>query len=834
MNHKTKQIQIILPFTLLFLTLLLTFSSFYPALNHQITNWDDNFHLTDNPQVQSLSIANLNRIFHSLVYKVYIPLSTLSFALEYHFFKLNPFIYHLDNLLLHLIVVALIFILAQRLGLSVWAASLSAGIFGIHPMHVESVAWITERKDVLYSVFYLTAVLCYWDFISKKKKIFYVFSLLAGILSILSKPMALSLPLILLLLDWMHKRKFSLSDITSKIPYLIFIIPLTLITYIQHARIPGISFPEALIIWIWSFSFYIQKFFLPLQLIPLYFLPEPVNLTNPSYWGGLIIFLISLIIIFRFRKSPWPVISFGFYFLSIFFLLRYDKNIDLNIVADRFMYLPSLGFCLLLGRGFDFVSYHFAKNKFGLNSFFLIILILLFILHQKTYSQSLIWKDSLTLLTNIIQSYPDPYKYPGLTFIFTNRGAYYLENQDFVKALKDFNTSLEINPDNISTLNNRGVMFYRFKKYDSALADFEKSYALDPKSPVVPYNKSLIYFAKGEYDFALIACEQTISNDPSYPKIYLQRGKIYYQQGKYDLALLDINQEIDSNPNSIDAYLLRADLFQKLGEHEKAKADTTQALSLDDNNAKANHKMALSLISLNQLDSALDYFNKAIALSPDSAEFYNNRGILYLQKKELKLALDDFNKALTLNPQYIDALISRGTILSDLKDTDAAFKEYSKVVELDPKNWKAYNNRANIFTARKEFESALKDLDKAIEYNPQAWETYNNRGFLYKNLGKYELAVTDFSQCLTINNGNLLCSINRGGIYLQLAQYDLALNDFNTVIQKDPSNLAGYYYRSLIYNSMHRYQEALDDAQKAESLGYKFTNNYIENLKTQP
>jgi len=334
---------------ILILILAVTFISFSASLNNEFTNWDDDFHLTENFVVQSIDFENIVHIFKNSVQSTYIPLTIFSFALEYHFFKLNPFIYHLNNLLLHLGVVTLIYLFSLRMGLAPLAAGLGALLFGIHPMHVESVAWVTERKDVLYAFFYMMALCTYMNYLEGKQKRFYLLTLFFGLLSILAKPMALSLPLVLLVCDWFKKKKLTLKVFLEKVPFILYIIPITWITYSLNARMPGESIQEALILWIWSFSFYIQKFFLPINLNPFYLWPEPIGITHLPYLGSLMVFLLCMLLLYIFRKQRWYVFALVFYFFSIFFLLRFDKGAEPQIVADRYMYMPSVGFCLLFG-----------------------------------------------------------------------------------------------------------------------------------------------------------------------------------------------------------------------------------------------------------------------------------------------------------------------------------------------------------------------------------------------------------------------------------------------------------------------------------------------------
>ena len=306
------------------LIVCITIFCYRPVLKSDFINWDDNWHLTGLVDVQSLSAEHIKNIFSSAVNLTYIPLTILSFAIEYHFCKLNPFVYHLDNLFLHLGVVILIFFFALHLGLTKRAAGLAALLFAIHPMHVESIAWVTERKDTLYASFYMLALLCYMRYIEqcRGKFIFYILSIIFGLLSMLAKPMALSLPLIFFLLDWFKRRRFSIWILAEKIPYVLYIEPLAGLNFSLNLKTFSAVFDPLnnLLIYIWTFTFYPVKFIFPCELIPIYFIPKPVAPFNGNYAWSIIVFIIVVWALVRYHRNRLWIFSVGFYFFSIFFL----------------------------------------------------------------------------------------------------------------------------------------------------------------------------------------------------------------------------------------------------------------------------------------------------------------------------------------------------------------------------------------------------------------------------------------------------------------------------------------------------------------------------------
>ena len=239
---------------------LLVFFVYTPALENGFVNWDDDVHSTRNQFIRSLDFRHIKEIFTTTVNKIYIPLTTLSFAVERHFFGLDPFVYHLNNILLHIFVTICVFMFSFHCGLSLSGATIAALIFGVHPMHVESVAWVTERKDVLYASFFMLSLLSYSHYIKTgcEKIRYFLFTMVLGFLSVLAKPMALSLPMVLFVLDWFYRRKISVASLIEKALVAFLLAPVVWVTYQAHARMLELVFPRSLLLWIWNLTFYLK------------------------------------------------------------------------------------------------------------------------------------------------------------------------------------------------------------------------------------------------------------------------------------------------------------------------------------------------------------------------------------------------------------------------------------------------------------------------------------------------------------------------------------------------------------------------------------------------
>ncbi len=639
----------------------ITFLVFAPVLQCGFTDWDDDAVLTQNDTIKALNAENLQTIFTTINLKTYIPLTVFSFALEYAVFKDNPLVYHLDNLLLHLAVVSLVFFLGMELGLSLEAAGLAALLFGVHPMRVESVAWITERKDVLYAFFYLSAVLCYARYLRAKKFFTYFLTILFGLLSILSKPMALSLPLILFLVDWMKKEKMTVKLFLNKLPHFLFIVPIAWITYSVNARVPVFHFPEALWVWIWSFTFYIRKFLFPLTLKPLYPFSYPVTLANAVYLQAVFAFAAMVVVFYCLRRNKWFVFGWLYFIFSIFFLLRFDYRMDLGIVADRFMYLPSLGFCFFFGNGMVFLFQKYRERKGVTKILVMVIVGVMALLSLKTFTQISVWKDKASLWEYLIDVFPDK------DVAYNNMGVAFMERGDYQRALEYYNLSIQINPVRAKVYVTRGNLYARRGEYQKAISDYSIAKRLDPQLKETYLNMAYAMSALRKYNLAIVNFTQAINLDDTYLVAYIHRGNHLMIKKDYPLALRDFNRALALDPKLGQVYIQRGLCHRLMNNDELALAD----------------------------------FSKALRLNPKDVGALMARGNLYVKQKKYKRAFADMDLAIKLNPKNSFLYSDRAMIYAMTGQTALAFKDYEQALALDPRNTEAQQAQALLYKVLK-------------------------------------------------------------------------------------------------------------------------------------
>ncbi len=507
---------------------LVVYSMYIPAFKSGFVNWDDDVHLLQNPFIRHLSQKSLVDIFTTTVNTTYIPLTQVSFALEYHFFQEQAFVYHWTNTVLHVLISVMVMFLALRLGLRFPGAFLAGLIFGVHPIHVESVAWVTERKDVLYSFFYMIALLAYCKYsqsLGENRK-FPAYLLggvyLAGLLSILAKPMAVSLPFVLCVFDWYFKRPVSLLLVLEKFLLGFLLLPVALITYLQQPHVFSWHFPQSLIAAIWHYTFYLRGFFYPNEFFLFY--KPPLNFSfadQQCFIAGIILSL--LLTVFLVRK--WRILRFAvfYYTASIFFLIPFQHVDRLGYVSDRFMYLASVGFCAVIGY---FTQYFWDNRKMVFRFCVGVVAVLgIAFLAGKTMTQIQVWESSISLWEHQLKS--ERMMLPVL--VYDKLGQAYFARFSSLKqssagALEDFSKS---------------AMF------------FKKAIVINPSYSRAYRNLGALCLEAGDFFCAEVNLTKALSLDQSDFEIYFQRGRLLIMQGKVSEASHAFGEALRRNPDNL-------------------------------------------------------------------------------------------------------------------------------------------------------------------------------------------------------------------------------------------------------------------------------------------
>lgn len=702
--NDTKKIQLIC----IFIIVILIVISFFPSLKNGFTNWDDDRLVLDNPHIKSLSFANIIKIFSSFHLGHYNPFVILSFAIEYHFFKLEPLIYHITNLFLHICNSILVFIFIYLISKSNFISSIASILFGIHPLHVESVAWITERKDVLYSFFFLLSLIYYIKYKQISNRNFYFVSLLLFIFALLSKGLAITLPVVFLLCDYLLNQKDIKKLLIEKFPFLFFTIVFAVIallgTYSSGATKAEhvYAFSDNFFMANYGLLFYFRKILFPLNLSALY--PFPIKgsdfFTAEFTLSPFVNLIIFIAVAYSSKFTRKIVFGMAFFLVTIFPVLQIIPS-GPAIAADRYIYIPSIGLFFIFA---EFLFYLFfvrlVNKKILRNILFIITGIIIIIFSILTYKRTHVWKDSLTLWNDVIT------KYPQSIVAYNNRGSHFLYKKDYQSALKDFDMALKINPNHFRTHYNLGILYTEINEYDKAIKSYKK----------------------------------TLNVYPDYLDALNNLGIVYVKIGNKDDAFEIFNNVLKKNPNNAEAYNNRGLILMEKGEYDNAIEDFTKAVKSKIFYPQAYYNRGLAFYLKKNYDKAIRDFSEAIKTSVNYSEAYFNRALTYYILKDMQKALNDLNQSLKIKPNYFDAYKLRGNIYDDSGLHNKAIEDFSEAIKINAKVTEIYLDRGVAFIHKKEFDNAINDFKTALEINPQTENAYNNLAVVYYMKKDYDNA----------------------------------------------------------------------------------------------
>ncbi len=625
---------------LLGVVIVVTLFIYLPALNHRFTNWDDNDYITDNPYIKTLSPANLHYIFTKPIALNYHPLTMLSLALNYRVSGSEPFSYFMVNIIFHLLNTLLVFYLGCRLFAPERIPALFvAALFAVHPMHVESVAWISERKDVLYAFFFLAALVSWIFYINRRKWFWYLISLLLFALSGLSKPSAVVFPGILFLVDYFFKRRMSILAAAEKIPFVAISIAIGLATlsaqlHTAVADLQHYNFIQQFLFASYGFFIYILKLVIPYGLSALH--PVPVfntSLDLPWIYFAAPLFDLVIIgaVIWSIRYSRVIVVCFGFYLLNIILTLQF-MQVGSAVAAERYTYVAYIG----LLAGMAWILGEMINREILRKTWVYPALILFFITMSVMAGQRVaVWKNSGTLWSDVIEKYPASYT------AYNNRGYYYVQEKMYDKALPDFTKALDLQPGFVDALNNRGSL-YRLQNM--------------PRQAIADYNRAL-------------------AKNPDYVKALTGRGNAYDMLNKPDSALADLDRAYALNPTLAMSLGDRGSLLFRLGRFDSAVEDCTRKIALYPDNTAAYLNRAVAYSSLKKWDEAISDYSFVLRTSADNPSIFEWRGVAYRSIGSFQPAISDFTSAISLDPGKSSLFINRAMALQQAGMTDKALED---------------------------------------------------------------------------------------------------------------------------------------------------------------
>jgi len=814
-----------------------TFLLYFQTINYQFIHWDDDKQVTDNPRIKQISKEN---IVHNFNYERYTAISLYSYMVDYRLWGQNAAAFRMANILLHLLNVVLVYFLIGLLLGNFRAGFFAALLFACHPLRVESVVWISERKDVLFAFWGLLALLGYRRYIVTEWRGFYVIAFVLSLLSAFSKIQGILIPVSFFLIDYWYKRKVTLRMASEKLILLFFIffisnkwawlivagyfswffLPEKIKTRLVPFKLPDrktmilvlsalfvtglplfIYFTNAFGIWevntpsksalfgfgdriflaTYSFSHYLIKFIAPITLSAVY--PYPV-LTDGSlpviyYLSSLVIIPLLIFIYYVVsKKNISRVIIFGvaFFILNISIVLHILPIEGRLVVADRYTYIAYTGLFLIAGW---FIATRIRSIKVQ----WIIIISAAGLLSARNITRQPVWENTATLFTDVLQ------KDSTIAFAVNNLAVYELYGNRFGHALELINRSVELDSTDPMSWYNRGLILFNLKRPQEALESY----------------RTMLQHAYLSEDTALAM------NDMG--QCYLSMGNTV-EGVTYLRRAISISDKIPSGYNNLGWY------YYLTSQPDSAEMMFRKALKLNPDYPEALNNMGSLLFSQGKGDSALYYFNLAIRNRPSYALPSNNKGYYYLMKNDLNSALQSFNQAIEADPGFLEGYLNRAWIYYNQKQYDKAINDYNFILSRDSNYVTALTNRGfSLFMLGKK-EEAMKDFNAVIRIQPSNPEAYLTRGRALLQSREPEKAVADFSAALAIKETDLYFQ-QRGIAYAEMKNMKMAEKDLRKSLSMNNENAETWYYLGRILIETGNKKAGCDCILKSAEKGYQ-------------
>ena len=778
---------------------------FGQTAHFEFVNYDDQHNVFQNPVVQEgLSVKAVGWAFAHTQVANWIPLTTLSHMLDCQLFGQRAGGHHLVNVFWHAATAVLLFLVLRQMTGSLWRSAFVAALFAVHPLRAESVAWVSERKDVLSGFFFILTVAAYVRWVRKRSRAGYLAVVLLFALGLMAKSMVATLPFVLLLLDYWplgRIRGMQRSEVRGQnseggeqripsVPFLGLVkekIPLfgiSAISCVVTARVPGLIVPNHIPVLeridnaLTSYAVYLRQMVFPAELAAHY--PNAPK-GQPAWMVCLALVLLAAItagVVAWRKKHPFLLMGWLWYLGMLFPVIGIIQISSDAAHADRYTYLPGIGVTI---AGTWAVADWSArwKHRRVISGGLMGVAIGLFTVwghNQTSYwrNDEALWSRALACTSDTKGNDFNSVAHNGLGNAFSKKG----KKND---AVAQYRKALKINPDYKVARMNLGIVLFDTGAKAEAIAQYREALKLDPDYAEARYNLGVDLFAGGEKEEAVAQYRKALESNPDYVEARYNLGNALLQLGKVEEAIAQYRQALETAPN--DARILNnlGIALSIKGEKESAMAQFRKALNAKPDFVDAHYDLGAALVKIGKLDEAITHFRKALeinpnyvkarfglgkallrkgdfdtamsclqessALSPDSLTRWRNLGQVLLKNQDCEEAIVCFRQALEIAPHSAEVLADLGMALAQAGDTAEAIDGWQRALEIKPDQANVQNNLAWLLATTP--GAALRDGAKAVALAEQARQLSGGGNPLvlrtlaaaYAEAGRYDDAV---------------------------------------------------------------------------------------------
>jgi tetratricopeptide (TPR) repeat protein len=725
--------------------LALSVLSYANSLQNEFV-FDDSLVIVENPGIRG--IEKLPRLLGITTGRLaYRPMRMLSYALDYTLNEklwsyisnyqgmekgLNPLGFHISNIAFHVITSFLVFMVVFGLAGSGRVAFFASAIFALHPVHTDSVTYLSGRRDILCALFYLLGFYCFLRYRQSNKVFLIVAAFAFYVLSLGSKEMGVTLPALFFAYDVMQQysgqrgtinRAFfkelfkSAQKAITTSPYVyatLFSGALAFSYYKIAVKSPSYQttfYGDSLYVTFLTvgriLAHYMHLLLYPVNLNADYSLnafPLSSSIFEPSSFLSLLLLMgIAYLCLWLWGRNKLMAFGIIWFFVALLPVCHIFPHHEL--LAEHYLYLPSVGFCLVTALLFNSA---FKKGKYSVPiAICLMVIMLLF--SVRVVDRNRDWRDRLTFWEKTLKTAPECARvHVNLSEVYANTGR--LDD-----ALSAAQKALSINPDHIEGRNNLGTIYERKGMFDEAITEFKRALALRPRYAKAHLNLGLSYFRTGEKEKAISHYKQALSIKPNYVEAHNNLGVVYSSKGNLAEAINHYKRAQTINPSYAEAYYNLGLAFAKQEEWEKAIEQYKKVLAIDPQNTSARNNLGIAYMNKGTLDETIAEFQEILATSPDNLEIRFNLGIAYAKKGELRKAVEEYKRARAMGLETPELHANLGNVYFQQNRLDDAINEYKQALTIRDNFAIVHNNLALTYLKKGEYELAIKHCDRASE-----------------------------------------------------------------------------------------------------------------------
>jgi tetratricopeptide (TPR) repeat protein len=811
--------------------LCVTFLAYFPAIRGTPI-WDDNAHIT-RPELQSLD--GLRRIWFKVgATQQYYPLLHSAFWLEHKFWDDATIGYHILNILLHATSAFLVALILWRLEIP--GAFLAAAIFALHPVHVESVAWITEQKNTLSAVFYLGAMLAYlrWEgsgfgstgFTAGRVQgsgeergpswFWYAVASALFLAGLLSKTVTATLPAALMVILWWERGRISWKrDLLPLIPWFVLGAAAGMLTARVERKLIGaegpgfdLHFTQRILLAGRVFWFYLAKLLWPSNLIFIY--PRWDISRSGTWWWGTAAAMALVAALWAVRRR-WrgPLAAVLFFAGSLFPALGFFNVYPFlfSFVADHFQHLASLGIIALVSA---FIAIALDRAPFlprmiGFSS----CAILLIVLGALTWRQSHIYLDRRTLWEITLR------KNPGC-WIGHNELGNVLQAADYpTEAEAHYREALRLRPDYAEAHNNLGMLLVNAGHVDEAIGHFNEALRLAPNLPFAHCNLGSTLLAVGKPTEAIPHFQRALELRPNYLEAQVSFGSALLSTGRTDQAIEHFQQAVRIDPDSAGAHIALGTALTSAGRANEAILQHEEALRLKPGSPEAHNGLGVALSQAGRLPEAIEHYQAALRARPDYFEAHTNLAFALKSLGRYQESIDHYQQAVRLAPDLPEPHYNLAIAFTQAGQTQQAIAEYERTLHIRPDYVEALYNLGSVLTSAGRPHDAIEQLEKALRLRSNDPEIHNNLGLALANLGRTSEAVAHLHEALRLKPDHAIACVNLGVTLANAGRMPEAIASFERAVRLAPNLPDAAMNLARAYADVGRSADAITTAENA-------------------